>query len=556
MIGRIPWFAIFVFLILGNACSHSASDTSKDCSLFPEDRLVIDDIPIEQRVFVAPTWDLTTLLPNEISEDHLRQGLMEIRDSFGTGRCHGPYASPAITLYALYESPNTFSLENDKVLLRNLRLVEEIGLPFRIILHGGRFTGTLCEEEPLQCFFKQSFEGWLQANDDGIITEAREGAETPPFVSISRYHSALYVRKMRNLRRATQEILEWVSQSQRRRSLFLGFSKDPETMLAPPDGRTVDPLTLAEYDDWLTRDGIYQEGIWTAPVDYHQGLHEVSDLEIQGIPLQQNQWHMIHQSEQSGAPHTLILIDPGDLGLHVFEGMPLRYTVVGGEDDGSIFETILWCFSDDPEQDNGEWFTKDTGDDTENYRAFMNALVDHHVTDIIQSIQQGFEDAAFESSTAARSRLIYTHEIPGGVWTGSETGPTGDGEYDYTVISQASAPLCADPHGNWSSVAQVPGASLGLDVFGALCRDQEILSVDAQLAEISGVDLGLLEWNPDSDEEAIWEESLNLAASYQVRFIGLQGWEEVTENGNEAAREAMADFLVRFGDSPTGSNHQ
>ncbi len=500
-------------------------------------------------VYVAPTWDLTAEGPPEVDEATIRKGLAEIRSAFGTGVAHGPHAQPGITFYCRYEAPLDYTLAADPVLQRNLRLAVELGLPYRIILHGGQFTGTLCEEEPLSCFLKQTSDDWLMG-DPAPFEKPAPGAEGPPYVTISRYNSVYYVRKVRNLRAAIRDLVAWMRADARRRELFIGFSKDPETVVHPSTGRTTDPCATAEFQAWARREGIYGPRVLTIPADHHPGATAVRSVTVQVSKgervLEEGEFTLVGLAGRPTEPRQfgLVLIDAARLSDTIAELSEATYVVVGGEHDGQHFASRVWVFSDDPEGDGGEWMTRSSGDHDADYRAFMRAMVEHHVEDILRVMFDGMRESGVFADDAEIASLLYTHEVPGGDWDGLE-GPSDD---DYDLLRRFAAPLLPDPAGNWSSVAGSARASPGIDVFGVLSRDRQIFAAVRSVAAAGN--WGLMEWNAGSEDLADWRASLDLAVEHGVHVVSLQGWETIAVHRNEVARRALSDFLVRLGGRP------
>ncbi|MHC4137399.1 MAG: hypothetical protein ACYS0K_20815 [Planctomycetota bacterium] len=496
-------------------------------------------------VYIAPTWDLTADGPAEVDEALIRQGLTEIRNAFGTGLAHGPHAQPGITFYCLYEGPLAYRLAQDAALLRNLRLAVELGLPYRVILHGGQFTGTDCLEEPLQCFLKQTADEWLLGDPDPFRVPM-EGADSPPYVTFSRYNSVYYVRKMRNLRAAVRDLLAWVGETPRRRELFIGLSKDPETVMHPSTGQTTDPLALLEFEAWRSRAEVYDASILTVPVDHHAGATGVASVRIGPLVLGRGEFGFVGwgQDTPRRLEFALILIDRDALANPPPEFSEASYVVEGGSDAGRTFSSMVWRFSDDPEGDGGEWMRQSTGTEEGDYRSFMRAMVDHHVEDVLAVIFDEMRRSAVFRDDAEIRSYLYSHEVPGGDWAGL-AGPNAD---DYELIRRFAAPLLPDPAGNWSSVAGSRWASAGIDVFGVLTRDREIF--DAARSAAAAGNWGLMEWNPTGQDPEEWRASLALIAEHGVHVVSLQGWEEIADSANGVARQALADFLIRMGRRP------
>lgn len=520
------------FLVVGACASGSASS----------------DATYLNTVYIAPTWDRTADGPAEVDEATIRRGLAEMRDAFGTRAAHGPHAQPGVTFYCVYEAPLRYALADDVALRRNLRLAVELGLPYRIILHGGQFTGTDCTEEPLQCFLKQTADEWLMGDPEPFRT-AVHGAEGPPYVTLSRYNSVHYVRKMRNLRAAVRDLLAWIGAEPRRRELFIGFSKDPETVVHPLTGQTTDPLAVLEFDAWMTRDDMYGPDVLTVPMDYHPGATGVSSVEVvtsrgpQSFDTGEFAFIGLGAVAPKRLEFGLILLDADSFDAPPVELAEAAYVVVGGQDNGRRFTSSVWSFSDDPEGDGGEWMARSTGDEAADYRNFMRAMVEHHVEDVVSVIFDEMRASGLFASDAEIRSLLYTHEVPGGEWIGL-TGPSDD---DYDLLRRFAAPLLPDPLGNWSSVAGSARASPGIDVFGVLTRDRAIF--DAVRSVSRNGNWGLMEWSPGGKDPAEWRASLDMVAEYGVHVVSLQGWEAIVD-GNEVARQALSEFLVRMGGRP------
>jgi len=413
-------------------------------------------------------------------------------------------------------------------------------------------------EEPLQRFLKTTSDDWLMG-DPKPFRKPQEGGETPPYVSISRFNSVYYVRKMRNLDRAVSEILAWIKAKPERMKLFIGFSKDPETSLPPFPGITFDPLSQLEFESWRAGEDIYGDGHVTIPVDHHPNAESISRVVLQtskgNVSLGDGKFGFIGFGVDT--PRYLsfgvVIVDAEDIEGRIEEGSGATYTVKGGRDDGESFESIVWCFSDDPEGDGGEAMVRSAGDEDSDYATFMKAMVDHHIEDVIAVIHRVMVRSGLFRTAAEARQYLYTHDIPGGDWKNKGKGPEGEGEYDYVLVSRLCAPLLPDEHGNWSSAAGSRLASPGIDGFGILTRDSEIFDAAARVSrQFAGTgNWGLMEWNPDSRRNAAaWKESLDFVARYGVHIVSLQGWEEVQKSHNEIARQALADFLVEMGSQP------
>ncbi len=524
-------FALPLLLLAACQCSQPVPDAAEDDNF--------------ERVFIA-----TNLAEADLpgySDADIDAMLEEIADGFGTGMPYGPYVSPAVAFHCAYESNWTYLFADDAVLQRNLESAVRVGIPFRVALVGGSRTGTDCDDEPLPCHFKTAHDGWLQQDEEGLYTEPIPGAMDPPYVSLSRYHTSYYSAKTYVLRQAVRDILQWVQADSARQELFLGFSKDAETYVPRPSGLTLDGPALAEFEAWRTQTGIYAANTAVLLLDDHPGITGVRDVEQFGGGLAPEAKTIV--SEDPESPWAIAVLE----NTVVPDGTVFDYTVTGGSNEGSTFQARSWTFFDDPELDGGEGIQVYVDDDDERYEAFLNAMVDHHVQDVVETILQVFDEVGFETDPERRRNYVWTYEVAGGNWTHLDLDALLPDAYnDYIEIAQTRAPLLPDEDGNWSSVAQVHGASLGLSLHGEAAFHPDILGAARDQAVLAGAQWGLMEWDPGGDDpENIdrWLDSLELARVYGPRWITLRDW-SIIADGNEAAREALGTFMAENGDIP------